>query len=146
MLEAEYPGDAMKNMRTIPVERSKYNNHLQKAEEFIATASRAYEDGRYNASVLNSIHAVISAADALVIYVKGLRYAGTKHEEAVEFFSTVFPGDTELKKNVQRFGSIISIKTRAEYTETLQKSEGAENALRDAERFLNYVKSKLPKG
>lgn len=135
----------MKDMRTRPADRSKYRNYIQKAEEFYATANEANEAKHYNAAVVNAIHAVISSADALLIFIKGLRYAGTKHDEAVELFSTIFPGDDELKKNVQRFNSVISIKTRAEYMEYLQKPIDSANALRDAERFLNYIKSKLPR-
>jgi hypothetical protein len=41
---------------------------------------------------LNTVYAIISAADALLVSVKGFRYAGTKHEEAVELFSGIFPG------------------------------------------------------
>ena len=135
----------MAEMRTRAVDRSKYKNYLQKADEFLATASAAFERGMYNACVLDSIHTVISAADALLVYVKGLRYAGTRHDEAVALFSKALPRDAALDKNVHRFGSIISIKTRAEYMEHLQKREEAESALRDAERFLAYIKEKLPR-
>jgi len=132
-------------MRTRSVDRSKYRNYLTKSEEFLDTANDAFERTRYNASVLNAVHAIISAADALLVFVKGLRYAGTRHEEAVELFSTIFSGDREHEKNVSRFGTILSIKNKAEYLEVLLSSKDASNALRDATRFLSYVKSKLPK-
>lgn len=132
-------------MRTRGVDRSKYRNYLLKAEEFLSTAEDALGRAKYNASVLNSVHAIISAADALLVFVKGFRYAGTKHEEAVELFSSIFPGEPEHEKNVSRFGTIISIKNKAEYLEVLLSSKDATDALRDAARFLSYVKSKLPK-
>ncbi len=132
-------------MRTRSVDRLKYRNYLSKSEEFLATANDAFERTRYNASVLNSVHAIISAADALLVFVKGFRYAGTRHEEAVELFSTIFPGDREHGKNVSRFGTILSIKNKTEYLEVLLSSKDATDALRDATRFLSYVKGKLPK-
>ena len=132
-------------MRTRSVDRSKYRNYLTKSEEFLDTANDVFERTRYNASVLNAVHAIISAADALLVFVKGFRYAGTRHEEAVELFSTIFPGDREHEKNVSRFGTILSIKNKAEYLEVLLSSKDASNALRDATRFLSYVKGKLPK-
>ena len=132
-------------MRTRSVDRLKYRNYLSKFEEFLATTNDAFERTRYNASVLNSVHAIISAADALLVFVKGFRYAGTRHEEAVELFSTIFPGDREHDKNVSRFGTILSIKNKAEYLEVLLSSKDATDALRDATRFLSYVKGKLPK-
>jgi uncharacterized protein (UPF0332 family) len=132
-------------MRTRSVDRSKYRNYLLKAEEFLDTAKDAFERARYNASVLNSVHAIISAADALLVFVKGFRCAGTRHEEAVELFSGIFTGEPEHEKNVSCFGTILSVKNKAEYLEVLLSSEDATNALRDAARFLSYVKSKLPK-
>jgi len=132
-------------MRTRSIDRSKYRNYLLKAEEFLDTAKDAFERTRYNASVLNSVHAIISAADALLVFVKGFRYAGARHEEAVELFSGIFTGAPEHEKNVSRFGTILSIKNKAEYLEVLLSSEDATDALRDAVRFLSYVKSKLPK-
>ncbi len=118
---------------------------MQKSEEFLDTAKDAHEKARYNANVLNSVHAIISAADALLVFVKGFRYAGTRHEEAVELFSGIFPGDPEHGKNVSRFGTILSIKNKAEYLEELLGSKDAADALQAATRFLSYVKSKLPK-
>lgn len=132
-------------MRTRSVDRLKYRNYLSKSEEFLAPANDDFERTRYNASVLNSVHAIISAADALLVFVKGFRYAGTRHEEAVELFSTIFPGDREHGKNVSRFGTILSIKNKTEYPEVLLSSKDATDALRDATRFLSYVKGKLPK-
>jgi uncharacterized protein (UPF0332 family) len=132
-------------MRTRNVDRSKYKNYLSKSEEFLDTSKDAFERARYNASVLNSVHAIISAADALLVFVKGFRYAGTRHEEAVELFSTIFPGVPEHEKNVSRFGTILSIKNKAEYLEVILNSKDAIDALRDATRFLSYVRENLPK-
>lgn len=132
-------------MRTWGVDRSKYRNYLLKSEEFLATANDAFERARYNACVMNSVHAIISAADALLVFVKGFRYAGTRHEEAVELFSSIFPSEPEHEKNVSRFGTILSIKNKTEYLEVLLSSKDATDALRDATRFLSYVMGKLPK-
>jgi uncharacterized protein (UPF0332 family) len=131
-------------MRTRSVDRSKYRNYLLKSEEFLVTAKEALERGRYNTCVLNAVHSIISAADALLVFVKGFRYAGTRHEEAVELFSTIFPGEPEHDKNATRFGTTLSIKNRAEYMEALLSFKDAADVLRDATRFLDYVKSKLP--
>jgi len=132
-------------LRTRSVDRSKYKNYLLKSEEFLGAAKDAFEKARYNAAVLNSVHAIISAADALLVFAKGFRYAGIKHEEAVELFSGIFPGEREHEKNVSRFGTILSIKNKAEYIEVLLNSSDAEGAVKDAVRFIDYVKSKLPK-
>lgn len=82
------------------------------------------------------MHAIISTADALLVFVRGFRYAGTRHEGAVELFSGIFPGEPEHEKNVSHFGTILSIKNKAEYLEVLLSSKDATDTLRDATRFF----------
>ncbi len=132
-------------MRTRSVARSKYKIYLKKSEEFLATATDSLEKSRYNSCVLNSVHATISAADALLVFAKGIRHTGPRHDEAVELFSTISAGEPDHEKNVARFSSVLSAKNGAEYLDVLLKSEDAKDALRDASRFLEHVKGKLPK-
>ena len=99
-------------MRTRSVNRSKYRNYLLKSEEFLVTANDAFERARYNASVLNSVHAIISAADALLVFVKGFRYAGTRHEEAVELFSSIFPSSPITRKTCHALAPSSRSRTR----------------------------------
>ena len=132
-------------MRTRGVDRSKCWNYLKKSEEFLAAAGESFERNWHNACVLYAVHAIISASDALLAFTKGLRYTGTRHDEAVELFSTIFPGKPEHEKNVSRFGTILSIKNKAEYTDALLGPKDAADAIKDATRFLEYVKGKLPR-
>lgn len=132
-------------MRTRRVDRPKYGIYLNKSEEFMATANDSLEKSRYNACVLNAVHAVISAADALLVFVKGLRHAGTKHDEVVELFSTIFSAEPDHEKNVSRFSSVLSVKNAAEYLEASLGHKDATAAVKDASRFLEYVRGKLPK-
>ncbi|MFH1821116.1 MAG: HEPN domain-containing protein [Methanobacteriota archaeon] len=132
-------------MRTRSVDRPKYRVYFRKSEEFMATANDSLANSRYNACMLNAVHAAISAADARLVFVKGFRHAGMKHDEDVELFSTIFKGEPDHKKNVSRFSSILSVKNGAEYLEVLLGNKDAANIVRDASRFLEYVRSKLPK-
>jgi hypothetical protein len=49
-----------------------------------------------------------------------------------------------LKNNANRLRSILGIKNMAEYEERLIRRGEAEKALKDAERFLAFVRKELP--
>jgi hypothetical protein len=104
----------------------------------------SYQNGEWNACVINAIHCAISAADALCIYKKGLRNAGDSHNDSVGFFLSIDPNDSEIKTGAQHLSSLISIKTAAEYGDRLLSKTDADLAKKHALRLFDLVKSKLP--
>lgn len=50
----------------------------------------------------------------------------------------------ELKKNASRFRNILNVKNMAEYEERLVRRAEAERAMKYTERFLAFVRSRLP--
>jgi len=97
-----------------------------------------------DAATISAIHAVIAASDAMCIYFLGKRNAGESHNEAAALFKTIKADDEEISANANRIVRMLSIKSMAEYEEGLVFRAGAEKALKDCERFLEYVKRKLP--
>ena len=81
----------------------------------------------------------------MCIYFLGKRNASESHNEAAALFKTIKADDEEINTNANRIAKILGIKNMAEYEERLMFRSEAEKALRDCERFLEYVKSKLPK-
>ena len=80
----------------------------------------------------------------MCIYFLGKRNASEYHNEAVALFKIIKPDDEEIKTNANRIARVLSIKTMAEYEKGLVYRSGAEKAMKDCERFLEYVKKKLP--
>ena len=74
--------------------------------------------------------------------MKGRRYKGIDHREAVALFKTLLRSD-EHEKAFQRLSGIISIKTDAEYGDRSLTEKEAQKTTKDAERFLAYVKSMI---
>jgi len=132
-------------IKTISVSRNLYSNYIKKAEEFLASAQRSFEEREWNAAALGSIHSAISAADALCVYFLGVRHAGEKHEDAINLFKTIKLEKEELAANSRRISRILGYKTMAEYEERLVHEPEAESAIKDAVRLLRFVKSNLPK-
>ena len=131
--------------KTRDVEKSLYANYLKRAEECFHAAKTSFEAQEWNSATISAIHAVIAASDAMCIYFLGKRNASESHNEAAALFKTIKADDEEINTNTNRIAKILGIKNMAEYEERLMFRSEAEKALRDCERFLEYVKSKLPK-
>jgi len=131
--------------KTRDVEKSLYTNYLKRAEECYHAAKSSFEAQEWNAATISAIHTVIAASDAMCIYFLGKRNASESHNEAAALFKSIKADDEEINANANRISRILSIKNMAEYEDRLVFRAEAEKALRDCERFLEYVKAKLPK-
>lgn len=128
-------------MNEISVDKWKVKGvYLSRAEQYLRSMNIAFENKDWDSCVGNGIHAIISAQDALTIHIKGKRYKGTDHGEAAALFKTLIHSD-EHKKAFQRLTGAISIKTDAEYGDRSSTEKEAQRVIKDAERFLAYVKS-----
>ena len=131
--------------KTRDVQKSLYTNYLKRAEECYHAAKNSFEAQEWNAATISAIHTCIAASDAMCIYFLGKRNASENHNEAAALFKTIKSDDEQINTNVSRISRILSIKNMAEYEDRLVIRTEAEKALKDCERFLEYVKTKLPK-
>lgn len=131
--------------KTRDVEKSLYTNYLKRAEECFHAAKNSFAAQEWNSATISAIHAAIAGSDAMCIYFLGRRNASENHNEAAALFKTIKADDEEINTNANRIARMLSIKSMAEYEEGLVFRAEAEKALKDCERFLEYVKVKLPK-
>jgi HEPN domain-containing protein len=130
-------------IKTIAVERNMYSLFFHKAEQFLKGASEMFESGKYNVSASNSVHACISAADALCVRHLGKRAAGEKHSDAVNLVKSV-KNTEEFLGNAARYSRVLALKSLAEYDVRMVNKTDAESALNNAEKFIEFVKRNLP--
>jgi len=127
------------------VDKSLFENYLRKSEECLDTALECLRTRRWNAAVINAVHGGISACDALTVFMLGVRHAGERHEDAISLFQTAgLPKDILASKSKQ-LSRLLGIKNAAEYEERLMNENDAKEAVRDAERFISWVKEFLRK-
>jgi len=107
-------------------------------------AQNSFTIQEWNASTINAIHSCIAACDAICVYFLGKRHAGESHEDAVSLFETIAEKGEEINTNANRILRILRIKNMAEYEERLVYKTESEKVLKDCERFLEFVKRKLP--
>lgn len=131
--------------KTRDVEKSLYANYLKRAEECYHAAKNSFGTQEWNAAAISAIHAAIAASDAMCVYFLGKRNASESHNEASALFKTIKSDNEEISTNSNRIARIVGIKSMAEYEERLVFKTEAEKILKDCERFLAYVKTKLPK-
>ena len=130
-------------MKTRLVSKYLYTNYLKKATECFESAREAHVKGRWNAAVINCIHAGISASDALLVFFKEVRSIGEKHEDVLSLLKTLEFERDEINNKVRQLQRLLQIKNAAEYEERLMTENDSETALKDAERFFGWVKEKL---
>lgn len=124
---------------------SNWKNYLIKAKQFLETAQDAYLKKNWNAVGLNTVHSAISANDALTVYYGKIRSIDKKHSEAISLLLKVFKNEKDAERNSRHLLWLINRKNLVEYEARLFFQSEAEEALKHAERFLNWTKSKLPK-
>ena len=130
-------------IRTSDIDKAFYTNYLKRAEECFNAAQNSSKNQEWNAATISAIHSCISACDAMCVYFLGKRPSGQSHNDAVTLFSTI-DNTEEISTNANRISRILGIKNMAEYEERLIFRAESEKVLKDCERFLAYVKKKLP--
>lgn len=131
-----------KKIKFRSIDKEKYKIYLKKANDFYETMLRAYQEGNWNSVGLEGVHCAISAVDALMIYQKGIRCASEDHKDSVEFFAQNIEGP-ESKHYASTFRRIVSKKNLVEYEDRNFTAKEAEEILKRAERFLNWVKQQI---
>lgn len=125
------------------VSKSSYANYLKKAEECFNAARHSLQEQEWNASAINAIHSCIAACDAMCVYFLGKRHSGESHNDAAALFKTIKSTD-EYSTNANRILRILRMKNMAEYEARLVYKSEAEKMFKDCDRFLGFVKDRLP--
>lgn len=133
----------MRNIKT--VQESNWKNYIIKADQFFETARLAYLNKGWNAVGLNAVHTAITANDALTAYYKNVRSASKKHSDAVNLLLEVFKSNKDSENFSKHLLWLVNRKNLVEYESRLFYQKEAEDALKHAERFLSWAKSKLPR-
>ena len=135
----------MKKLKTVAVPPTQLINFKKRADECFQLAEIAYSKRFWLGTCINSIHAGIALADCLCISVKGLRYAGANHDEAVELYSSIKWNHEDFDKSVRNFGKLLSVKHHAEYTGKPITEKDAELVMKSLQRLKDFIFSCLPK-
>lgn len=113
--------------------------YVKRSKELWRNASRALENQEYDACVIMVIHSCISLADAACVAHQGARYAGSSHDEAVQYFHDLGIQDEGFGRACRRLGQMIGEKTTSEYGGKNLTAGSADSIYKNGERFRDYL-------
>ena len=128
-----------RNIKIRKINRSLHTNYLQKATEYRDSMLDNLDKGRFNVAAGDAIHAVISASDALLVWLSGKRSASEDHEDLVYLLGQ----NVNSTANINRVKRVLQVKSQVEYGERLFPKRKVEGMVKNAERFYDFVTSQI---
>lgn len=129
--------------KTRRVRKELHRNYVEKARESLEAAKESLRARRWNAATINAVHCGISATDALTVFMIGVRHAGDRHEDAITLLQTLSLPRDALTIKGRQLSRLLATKNAAEYEERLIKEKEASEAVRDAERYFEWIENLL---
>ncbi len=131
----------MADVPTVAVGPAAYQTYLRKAREFARMMERATEAGDLNAAASAASHCVISAADAMLARHKRVRSRARDHGAVIRLIETI---EIEgIRGRADQVEKVLALKQVAEYDDREVRRGEAEDAVKRARRFLEWVETKV---
>lgn len=126
-----------KKRRVRTVSAAEGRRHLAKAEEFAGAATASFQAGRFTASGLEAVHAVISAADAVTAHNRSEVSSAPDHLEVVHLLRDSLRHGLPPAHERQLVG-LLSMKSEIEYSGHMISHARAKTMLDQATRFVAW--------
>jgi len=134
-----------KEPQTKKVERSAARVFWSRASQCAEMMEEALGRGQWEAAGVNAVHAAISANDAVLAALRGIKPASADHKDAARVLLSQLNED-DAQKAGKRLGVILAKKSRVEYEDKRFSEKDARDVVVDTQRFLEWAKSRIPKG
>jgi uncharacterized membrane protein len=125
--------------KRIRVPRSESGSYLAKADEFLSAATTAVAAAKYDAAMLNAIHAAISAADAVTVMLAGIRSSDPDHLRAVDLLLEAGQGSKGVAAPAKQLRQLLEKKGEVEYQSRRARASDAHDAVKRATRLLSWA-------
>ncbi|OGF49643.1 MAG: hypothetical protein A2044_08450 [Candidatus Firestonebacteria bacterium GWA2_43_8] len=131
-------------IKTKKVEQSRYSNYFKKADSFHKAAGGCLKELNYEAAALASIHCVISAIDAFLVFKLGVRSSSERHSDVLKLLAEACGADS--KQAIKHADAVLNEKTVVEYLDVLVTEKQVLELYKHADRFFCWVKERIPRG
>ena len=125
--------------KVVPGGEPEARSHLRKATEYFSAAKRSLEAGEHDAAVGSAAISGINAADAINLWVQGVRSASASHTPAISLLRASKAG-TEVAGDLAQ---LLNIKNIAQYSDAEMSEQDALHAVQAAERILAVAERTL---
>ncbi|MGH2554829.1 MAG: HEPN domain-containing protein [Actinomycetota bacterium] len=126
--------------RRIAVARYQAASHLAKAVQFLDAARSASESSHHDATLLNAIHAAISATDAVCIALAGMRSTDPDHLRAADLLDEIAGKTGAVGAHARQLRQLLSRKNVVEYESRRATLREGTDALARATRLLDWAR------
>jgi len=131
--------------QTRKVDRSAARVFWNRARQCEDMMEEALSRGQWEAAGVNAVHAAISANDAVLAALRGLKPSGADHKDAARVLLSQLKED-DAQRAGKRLGIIIAKKSRVEYDDKRFTEKEAREIATDTRRFLKWARERVPKG
>lgn len=134
----------VKTVKQTTVPKHLYANYLKKAQQFHAVMEFCFQDGEWDAVLLNGLHACISITDAVLVFQSGIRSISSNHQDAVRLLNQSLEKDLEINKQTTRLSKIIDEKNKVAYESKLHNEKETKKFRDQVIRYFDWALTKLP--
>jgi len=131
--------------KTTQARRAEARMYLDKASQFLEQARAGLTTGRYDAALLDAIHAAISAADAVTAALGGVRSTDPNHQKAADLLDEVAGRDPEGRDRARQLRTLLARKNSVEYESRRAGPKDARDGVDRASRILDWAKDVVTK-
>lgn len=125
--------------KSVTMRRGDAALYLAKATQLAEEAQLALGGSRYDAAILNSIHAGISAADGVTVALAGRRSTDPDHQRAADLLEEVGRGSESISDRVKQLRGLLAKKNQVEYESRRTTAKEAADAVARAERMVQWA-------
>ena len=126
--------------KTAQVRRGEAKLYLDKAVQFVEQARSGLDSGRYDAALLDAIHAAISGTDAATVALAGVRSADPDHQRAADLLEEVAGSAPEGRERVRQLRALLARKNTVEYESRKATAKDARDAVERAGRVVDWAR------
>lgn len=131
--------------KTTQVRRGEARLYLDKAVQFLEQANAGLDANRYDAVLLDAIHAAISGIDAATVALGGIRSTDPDHQRAADLLEEVVGGTAEGRERGRQLRSLLARKNTVEYESRKAGAKDARDGVERAARIVEWTKQILDK-
>jgi len=131
--------------KTAAVRRGEARLYLGKADQFLEQARVALDARRYDAALLNAIHAAISGTDAVTVALAGRRSTDPDHQRSVDLLEESATSAPEIRERSRQVRALLAQKNTVEYESRPASARDARGGVERAGRLVEWAREMLAK-
>ncbi len=131
--------------KTAAVRRGEARLYLGKADQFLEQARVALDALRYDAALLNAIHAAISGTDAVTVALAGRRSTDPDHQRSVDLLEESATSAPEIRERSRQVRALLAQKNTVEYESRPASAREARDGVERAGRLVEWAREMLAK-